>query len=692
MAGNSTGAGAGGSGGSRSGGPAGGGRPGGGRSGGSGRGNPGGGRSGGSPSGGSRSGGARSGGARSGGSQGWSDRSSGGPPASGGRGRPADRAVPAGQAVPAGKAVPAGQEVPRTKAEPAGADPAVPEAAALALPATGSRSPGSRTPALAVLAVDLQTGRPGLVTTRLAAVVLHPPAAVGARRQGRVLARAADPVLVMAQPPAAGQRPQAPAADQRRVTAPVVAAGRRPATAPPLAAGQSRPAAAGTGRLAEAHAHRVLRRRGTALAAVTPGRGTVRRPAAATGRRAETPAQAARHRPDTAPGAVTLVPGTVSGRGRDSGSGDRPSSGYRSGGRDSGSGYRSGGRDAASGDRPASSGYRSGGRDSGSGYRSGGRDAGSGDRPASSGYRSGGRDSGSGDRPASSGYRSGARDSGSGDRPASGGRDWSSAAVRVHPVPRRLGTVPAVATPGPAIVPQRAAGQELATAQALVVRRGPTNGLVPTAAGQAGRAAATGPGTRPGAAQVRAELQAARTRAADGGRRAIPVLAAGATTTVGRTATEVRHGPPTGGAGRRGGTGRGRLAEATTASVAASPAAPAIAAVQMATAATATADPALRATIEAPSTRKPAPTSCASPYRTALRRSSLIRRRRPSCGHCPATWPASSRGCSLPPASRRTLTRPTGTRRRLAASQPESASSGRHAPSPLIRPVTGMLP
>ena len=226
-------------------------------------------------------------------------------------GAPEGRQLVEAEAQPRIAQVPAGQEAPRTKAEPAGADPAVPEAATLARPATGSRSPDGRLPALAVLAVDPQTGRPGLVTTRLAAVVLHLPAAVGARRQGRVLARAADPVLVMAQPPAAGQRPQAPAADQRRVTAPVVAAGRRPATARPLAAGQSRPAAAGTGRLAEAHAHRVLRRRDTALGAVTPGRGTVRRPAAATGRRAETPAQAARHRPDTAPGAVAPVPGTV---------------------------------------------------------------------------------------------------------------------------------------------------------------------------------------------------------------------------------------------------------------------------------------------------------------------------------------------------------------------------------------------
>ena len=458
------------------------------------------------------------------------------------------------------------------------------------------------------------------------------------------------------------------------MTAPVVAAGRRPATARPLAAGQSRPAAAGTGRLAEAHAHRVLRRRDTALGAVTPGRGTVRRPAAATGRRAETPAQAARHRPDTAPGAVTPVPDTAP---------------------------------AVATPRPAIVPRRRGTVPAAVILVPGTAPAVATPRPAIVPRRRGTVPAAvilvPGTAPAAVTpvrgtvpRRRGTAPAavtpvrGTVPRPVAG--TGHLAAVRVHPVPRRRGTVPAVATPGPSIVPQRAAGQELATAQALVVRRGPTNGLVPTAAGQAGRAAATGPGTRPDAAQVRAELQAARTRAADGGRRAIPVLAAGVTTTVGRTATEVRHGPPTGGAGRRGGTGRGRLAEATTASVAASPAAPAIAAVQMATAATATADPALRATIEAPSTRKPAPTSCASPYRTASRRSSLIRRRRPSCGHCPATWPASSRGCSLLPASRRTLTRPTGTRRRLAASQPESASSGRHAPSPLIRPVTGMLP
>ena len=522
-------------------------------------------------------------------------------------GAPDGRQLVAAEARPADRAVPAGQEAPRTKAEPAGADPAVPEAATLARPGTGSRSPGSRTPALAVLAVDLQTGRPGLVTTRLAAVALHPPAPVGARRQGRVLAQAADPALVMAQPPAAGQRLLAAAADQRRVTAPVVAAGRRPATARPLAAGQSRPAAAGTGHLAAVRARPVTRRRDTALA---------------TGPRAETPAQAAHHRPDTALGAVTPGRGTVR----------RPAA-----------------VTPVPGTAPA---------------------------VATPG-------------PAIVPRRRGIV-------PAAVIPVPGTAPAAVIPVrgtvPRRRGTVPAVATPVPAIVPQRAAGQELATAQAPVVRRGPTNGLVPTAAGQAGRAAATGPATRLGAAQARAALQAARTRAADGGRRAIPVLAAGVTTTLGRTATEVRHGPPTGGAGRRGGTGRGRLAAATTASVAASPAAPAIAAVQMATAATATADPALRATIAAPSTHKPAPTSCASPYRTASRRSSLIRRRRPSCAHCPATWPVSSRGCSLLPASRKTLTRPTGTRRRRAASQPESASSGRHAPSPLIRPVTGMLP
>jgi hypothetical protein len=587
-------------------------------------------------------------------------------------GAPDGRQLVAAEARPADRAVPAGQEAPRTKAEPAGADPAVPEAATLARPGTGSRSPGSRTPALAVLAVDLQTGRPGLVTTRLAAVALHPPAPVGARRQGRVLAQAADPALVMAQPPAAGQRLLAAAADQRRVTAPVVAAGRRPATARPLAAGQSRPAAAGTGHLAAVRARPVTRRRDTALAtgpraetpaqaahhrpdtalgAVTPGRGTVRRPAAVTPVPGTAPAVATpgpaivpRRRgivpaavtpvPGTAPAAVIPVPGTAP---------------------------------AVATPVPRTVPHPA----AGTGH------------PAALRVHPVPRRRGT--VPATAMPVPGAV-----PRPVAG--TGHPAAVRVHPVPRRRGTVPAVATPVPAIVPQRAAGQELATAQAPVVRRGPTNGLVPTAAGQAGRAAATGPATRLGAAQARAALQAARTRAADGGRRAIPVLAAGVTTTLGRTATEVRHGPPTGGAGRRGGTGRGRLAAATTASVAASPAAPAIAAVQMATAATATADPALRATIAAPSTHKPAPTSCASPYRTASRRSSLIRRRRPSCAHCPATWPVSSRGCSLLPASRKTLTRPTGTRRRRAASQPESASSGRHAPSPLIRPVTGMLP
>ena len=555
-------------------------------------------------------------------------------------GAPDGRQLVAAEARLADRAVPAGQEAPRTKAEPAGADPAVPEAATLARPGTGSRSPGSRTPALAVLAVDLQTGRPGLVTTRLAAVALHPPAPVGARRQGRVLAQAADPALVMAQPPAAGQRLLAAAADQRRVTAPVVAAGRRPATARPLAAGQSRPAAAGTGHLAAVRARPVPRRRDTALAAAIPVRGTVQRPAAATGPRAETPAQAAHHRPDTALGAVTPGRGTVR----------RPAAVTPVPGT----------APAVATPGPAIVPRRRG------------------IVPATATPVPGTAPAVATPVPRTVPH------------PAAG--TGHPAALRVHPVPRRRGTVPAVATPGPAIVPQRAAGQELATAQAPVVRRGPTNGLVPTAAGQAGRAAATGPATRLGAAQARAALQAARTRAADGGRRAIPVLAAGVTTTLGRTATEVRHGPPTGGAGRRGGTGRGRLAAATTASVAASPAAPAIAAVQMATAATATADPALRATIAAPSTHKPAPTSCASPYRTASRRSSLIRRRRPSCAHCPATWPVSSRGCSLLPASRKTLTRPTGTRRRRAASQPESASSGRHAPSPLIRPVTGMLP
>jgi hypothetical protein len=605
-------------------------------------------------------------------------------------GAPDGRQLVAAEARPADRAVPAGQEAPRTKAEPAGADPAVPEAATLARPGTGSRSPGSRTPALAVLAVDLQTGRPGLVTTRLAAVALHPPAPVGARRQGRVLAQAADPALVMAQPPAAGQRLLAAAADQRRVTAPVVAAGRRPATARPLAAGQSRPAAAGTGHLAAVRARPVTRRRDTALAtgpraetpaqaahhrpdtalgAVTPGRGTVRRPAAVTPVPGTAPAVATpgpaivpRRRgivpaavipvPGTAPAAVIPVRGTVPRRRGTVPAVATPVPGTAP---------------AVATPVPRTVPHPA----AGTGH------------PAALRVHPVPRRRGT--VPATAMPVPGAV-----PRPVAG--TGHPAAVRVHPVPRRRGTVPAVATPGPAIVPQRAAGQELATAQAPVVRRGPTNGLVPTAAGQAGRAAATGPATRLGAAQARAALQAARTRAADGGRRAIPVLAAGVTTTLGRTATEVRHGPPTGGAGRRGGTGRGRLAAATTASVAASPAAPAIAAVQMATAATATADPALRATIAAPSTHKPAPTSCASPYRTASRRSSLIRRRRPSCAHCPATWPVSSRGCSLLPASRKTLTRPTGTRRRRAASQPESASSGRHAPSPLIRPVTGMLP